>query len=77
MSAASSSRERVVTRSAASRATNAAVILSENGISLRPGTATATARTEYSVGTGLCTGSERSLASIRLETVRHSAVASG
>ena len=34
------------------RATNSAVILPENGISLWPATATDTTRTEYSVGTG-------------------------
>jgi hypothetical protein len=51
-SAASSSRERIVAPSEASRATNSAVMLPENGISLRRATATATTRTEYSVGTG-------------------------
>ena len=53
MSAVSSSRERIVARSAASRAMNGAVILPENGISLWPATATATTCTEYSVGTGI------------------------
>jgi hypothetical protein len=41
-----------VARNEASRATNGAVIVAENGISLWPATATVTTRTEYSVGTG-------------------------
>jgi len=53
---ASSSRERIVVRSAASRAMNSAVILAGNGISLWSATATASTGTEYSVGTGRRSG---------------------
>jgi integrase len=42
----------MVARSEVIRATNSAVMLPENGISLRPATTTATTRTEYSLGTG-------------------------